>query len=138
MKRVFVLFVLAGALVACGKQPEVTWAPLQDHILTRWAAEVDPLNPLPEYPRPQLERTYWQSLNGLWDYAIGPKEAERPEPEGKILVPFALESALSGVGKHITADDALWYSTTFTVPNTWKGQRYGSTSRRWTGARRCG
>ena len=123
MKRVFVLFVLAGALVACGKQPEVTWAPIQDHILTRWAAEVDPLNPLPEYPRPQLERTYWQTLNGLWDYAIGQKEAERPEPEGKILVPFALESALSGVGKHITADDALWYSTTFTVPKKWKGQQ---------------
>ena len=99
------------------------WAPLQDHILTKWADDIDPANPLPEYPRPQLQRTQWLSLNGLWDYAIGPKDEERPAPQGKILVPFALESALSGVGKHITEDDALWYSTTFKVPKKWKGKQ---------------
>ena len=99
------------------------WAPLQDHILTKWADNIDPANPLPEYPRPQLQRAQWQSLNGLWDYAIGPKDQERPAPQGKILVPFAIESALSGVGKHITADDALWYSTTFKVPKNWKGKQ---------------
>ena len=124
MKRFFVLSLIVCGLVACTqKQETYDWAPLQDHILTRWAADVDPANPLPEYPRPQMERPQWQSLNGLWDYAIGPKDAPQPEAEGKILVPFAIESALSGVGKHITADEALWYSTTFTVPKKWKKQQ---------------
>ena len=122
MKRTLILLA-SLMLAACAQQEAVRWAPVQEHILTPWASQVDPLNPLPEYPRPQLERTLWQSLNGLWDYAIGPKEGERPAPEGKILVPFAVESALSGVGKRLTADDALWYSTTFKVPRQWKGQQ---------------
>ena len=122
MKRTLILLA-SLMLAACAQQEAVRWAPLQEHILTPWASQVDPSNPLPEYPRPQLERTLWQSLNGLWDYAIGPKEGERPAPEGKILVPFAVESALSGVGKRLTADDALWYSTTFKVPRQWKGQQ---------------
>ena len=112
MKRTLILLA-SLMLAACAQQEAVRWAPVQEHILTPWASQVDPLNPLPEYPRPQLERTLWQSLNGLWDYAIGPKEGERPAPEGKILVPFAVESALSGVGKRLTAEDALWYSTSF-------------------------
>ena len=122
MKRTLILLA-SLMLAACSQQEAVRWAPLQEHILTPWASQVDPLNPLPEYPRPQLERTLWQSLNGLWDYAIGPKEGERPAPEGKILVPFAVESALSGVGKRLTAEDALWYSTSFKVPRQWKGQQ---------------
>jgi beta-galactosidase/beta-glucuronidase len=122
MKRTLILLA-SLMLAACAQQEAVRWAPVQEHILTPWASQVDPLNPLPEYPRPQLERTLWQSLNGLWDYAIGPKEGERPAPEGKILVPFAVESALSGVGKRLTAEDALWYSTTFKVPRQWKGQQ---------------
>ena len=122
MKRTLILLA-SLMLAACAQQEAVRWAPVQEHILTPWASQVDPLNPLPEYPRPQLERTLWQSLNGLWDYAIGPKEGERPAPEGKILVPFAVESALSGVGKRLTAEDALWYSTSFKVPRQWKGQQ---------------
>ena len=121
MKKILA-FALVLGLAACTEKADVQWAPLQEHILTPWASQVDPLNPLPEYPRPQLERATWQSLNGLWDYAIGPKEGEKPAPEGKILVPFAVESALSGVGRHITADDALWYSTSFSIPRKWKGQ----------------
>ena len=121
MKK-FLAFALVLGLAACTEKADVQWAPLQEHILTPWASQVDPQNPLPEYPRPQLERVAWQSLNGLWDYAIGPKEGEQPAPEGKILVPFAVESALSGVGRHITADDALWYSTRFSIPKKWKGQ----------------
>ena len=121
MKK-FLAFALVLGLAACTEKADVQWAPLQEHILSPWAAQVDPQNPLPEYPRPQLERVAWQSLNGLWDYAIGPKEGEQPAPEGKILVPFAVESALSGVGRHITADDALWYSTRFSIPKKWKGQ----------------
>ncbi len=121
MRKILVLLLVLTA-VSCG-QRQPGWAPLRDHILTRWAQDVDPENPLPEYPRPQLQREAWLSLNGLWDYAIGPKDAEQPAAEGKILVPYPLESALSGVGKHITADEALWYSTTFTVPRRWKGQQ---------------
>ena len=122
MKRILAFSLVLGLFACSQKAEDVNWAPLQDHILTPWSADVNPLNPLPEYPRPQLVRGDWQSLNGLWDYAIGPKDAERPQPEGKILVPFALESALSGVGKHISADEALWYSTTFKLPRGWKGQ----------------
>ncbi len=121
MKRL-ITFALLLALFSCSQEKD-TWAPLQDHILSPWAQEVNPANPLPEYPRPQLTREDWLSLNGLWDYAIGPKDAERPQPEGKILVPFAVESALSGVGRHITADEALWYSTSFRVPREWKGRQ---------------
>ncbi|MBP3203542.1 MAG: beta-galactosidase [Bacteroidales bacterium] len=122
MKRT--LFLAALLLMAACSQSETTWAPVGDHIMSRWAAQVDPSAPLPEYPRPQLVREQWLSLNGLWDYAIRPQAEECPEaPDGQILVPFALESALSGVGKHISADEALWYRKDFRLPRAWKGQQ---------------
>src|SRR5205085_9022883 len=66
----------------------------------------------------------WQNLNGLWDYAITPKGAPKPETwEGQILVPFCLESALSGVGKHVTESQNLWYRRAIHVPNGWAGKR---------------
>ena len=100
------------------------WAPAGDRIRTKWAEEVSPANVHPEYPRPQMVRPDWKSLNGLWDYAITPKSSPKPSSfDGKILVPFAVESSLSGVGRTFTADDALWYSTEFTVPSAWKGKR---------------
>lgn len=100
------------------------WAPVEGRIMTRWADEVSARNPLPEYPRPQLRRNAWANLNGLWDYAITSRDAGRPEAwDGKILVPFAAESALSGVGKPVTPADALWYRQTFVVPESWKGRR---------------
>ena len=91
------------------------WKPVEGRIMTRWAAEVNPSSPLPEYPRPAMVREgNWKNLNGLWDYAIVPSEAPAPEEfQGKILVPFAPESALSGVGRKVTAQDALWYQTSF-------------------------
>ena len=77
---------------------KTSWKPIKDQIMTRWANEIDPENPLPKYPRPQLKRTDWLNLNGLWDYAILPKEENYVKSfEGKILVPFAVESSLSGV-----------------------------------------
>ena len=91
--------------------------------MTSWAEQVDPANVLPEYPRPQLVRGEWQNLNGLWDYAITEKDAKPETYEGKILVPFAAESALSGVGRSVTEKDALWYSREFRVPRQWKGRR---------------
>jgi hypothetical protein len=92
--------------------------------MTRWAKDVRPDNVLPEYPRPQMVRKRWQNLNGLWDYAIRPKGESQPaEWDGKILVPFAAESALSGVMKDVGKDNRLWYRRTFTVPQDWKDQR---------------
>src|SRR5262249_2958461 len=88
-----------------------------------WAKDVRPDKVHPEYPRPQLRRDKWLNLNGLWDYAITAKDASTPAKyDGKILVPFPLESALSGVMKRIDKS-ALWYRRTFTVPKDWAGQR---------------
>ena len=91
--------------------------------MTEWASQVDPANVLPEYPRPQMERPDWQNLNGLWDYAVTAKDARPDGYDGKILVPFAIESALSGVGRTLTENDALWYSREFRLPKDWKGRR---------------
>ena len=100
------------------------WKPVPGHIMTRWADEVDPENPLPEYPRPHLVRSNWLNLNGLWDYAVtGVNDPQPTEFEGKILVPFCIESALSGVKRKFTRDDRLWYSRQFTAPVLSEGER---------------
>src|SRR5256884_9782835 len=90
------------------------WKPAAAPLMTRWAKDVSPENARPEYPRPQMVRKDWLNLNGLWDFA--PDGA----PAGQILVPFCMESALSGVGKHF---DKSTYRRTFTVPANWKSQR---------------
>ncbi len=96
------------------------WQPAAGPLLTRWAHEVSPDNALPEYPRPQMARPDWQSLNGLWDYAITGTEAATPATfQAKILVPFPLESALSGVMKNLKPNELLWYRRTFSVPREW-------------------
>ena len=92
---------------------------------TRWDAQVSPTAPLPEYPRPQMTRDAWQSLNGRWDYALAASDSTTPPPSysGKILVPFPYESALSGVGAASPATQRLWYRREFAVPAAWHGQR---------------
>jgi len=91
---------------------------IQDHrLMTRWAEQVDPDNVLPEYPRPQMVRGDWMNLNGLWEYAIIPAEDNKPSKwDGSILVPYPVESALSGVGKAVGQDNKLWYRRTFKLP----------------------
>ena len=104
--------------------PAASWAPVQGHIMTPWAKDVTPDKVWPEYPRPQMVREAWKNLNGLWDYAIRP--AGEPQPsvwDGQILVPFCLESALSGVKKDLRPGERLWYRNAVDVPKTWRGKR---------------
>lgn len=89
-------------------------------LSTKWADEVGPKNAHPEYPRPQLTRDAWQNLNGEWQFAAA-KSGDKP-PVGKqlgekILVPYPVESQLSGIERH---EDRMWYRRTFTVPAGWK------------------
>ncbi len=99
------------------------WQPAGDKIKTAWADKLDPQNILAEYPRPIMERQDWKNLNGLWDYAITDLGNASPTKyDGKILVPFAAESSLSGVMKTVGASKDLWYNTTFTVPSNWKSK----------------
>lgn len=92
-------------------------------ITTRWGKAVTPENAWRSYPRPQLQRDKWRNLNGLWDYAI--VKAGTPQPQamqGKILVPFPVESRLSGVARKVLPEDRIWYRRQFTVPADWAGQ----------------
>lgn len=124
MKKLLPIFATLFLLLSCAENETITWKPAGDKIMTEWGENIDPNNVLPEYPRPQLVRGEWINLNGLWDYAIKPANEEMPEIfDGKILVPFAVESALSGVGKSVGVDDALWYSREFKLPKEWKNSR---------------
>ncbi len=103
---------------------EAAWQPAKGPLATRWAKDVKPSKALPEYPRPQMVREKWENLNGLWNYAIVSSNAPQPTKwDGQILVPFPLESALSGVMKPLTEKDRLWYQRTFKVSNSWRSQR---------------
>ncbi len=100
------------------------WQPAQGPLKTRWTKEVSPEKALPEYPRPQMVRKDWLNLNGLWDLAIIPKDAPKPEEfQTQILVPFPVEAALSGVKKAVTENDRIWYRRGFQIPRDWRGKR---------------
>ena len=103
---------------------QAQWQPAGDQLKTRWASEIDVNNVLPEYPRPIMERGEWQNLNGLWEYAILPVGKAKPASfDGNILVPYPVESSLSGVQKRVGKENELWYQREFTVPSKWKNQR---------------
>jgi beta-galactosidase/beta-glucuronidase len=94
------------------------WKAAPSTLTTPWTAQVHPGSVLPEYPRPQMVRPQWINLNGLWEYAITSKEESRPAQfDGRILVPFALESSLSGVKRPLTPEQRLWYRRSFSLPN---------------------
>ena len=97
----------------------------QSILTTRWGEQVTPENVHPEYPRPQMVRERWEHLNGLWDYSLEPLDVtEAPKTfDGKILVPFPLESGLSGVMVTLGYTNNIWYSRTFEVSKAWKKDR---------------
>ena len=105
--------------VSCTHKEPVNWKIAENPILTKWATDVDPLKPWLKYPRPDMVRNEWMDLNGLWNYAITPKGVKPDKWDGTILVPYPVESALSGVKKKVTEKENLWYKRTFTIPNTW-------------------
>ncbi len=116
MKRSLSHFA-AALLITALPALSAEWKAAPSTLTTPWTAQVRPDHALPEYPRPQMVRKQWINLNGLWDYAIEPKEQGRPEKfEGQLLVPFALESSLSGVKRPLTPEQRLWYRRTFTAP----------------------
>ena len=110
-----------------GAKPDDTpqaWQPQGGRIKTRWVDDINPDLPLPEYPRPQMVRQQWQNLNGLWQYAVTPR-SQRTVPDtwdGEILVPFPIESSLSGVMRMLDKNESLWYQRQFNTPDNWQGQ----------------
>jgi hypothetical protein len=105
----------AGLAIATAGPQAQDWKPAPSPLMTRWAKDVSPDAPHPEYPRPQFVRDNWKNLNGLWEFAVA--QPFEPPPIGRkldreILVPFPVESALSGVGERASE---VWYRRTFEV-----------------------
>jgi hypothetical protein len=119
-----VLPLLMVCLIFPVQHVAAQWKPADTPLKTKWTAEVTPDHVWQEYPRPQLVRSKWLNLNGLWDYAIRPKEEGKPENfDGKILVPFPVESALSGVKKPVGEKNRLWYRRFVQIPDDWNEPR---------------
>jgi len=118
----------ALALTALGLAMAAGQARADDHVytsdlVTRWGRQVTPDNAWQSYPRPQMKRTAWKNLNGVWDYAIAGAGSPQPAAmDGTILVPFPVESKLSRVARKLLPDDRLWYRRRFTIPAGWAGQ----------------
>ncbi|MDZ4781583.1 MAG: glycoside hydrolase family 2 TIM barrel-domain containing protein [Planctomycetia bacterium] len=123
MRRSMLAAVLIGLAISSADGAE--WKPAKGPLMTRWAADVSPAKVLPEYPRPTLVRDAWKNLNGLWEYAVTDiKSAQVPAKfEGEILVPFPIESALSGVMRRVSDQERLWYRRSFDVPSDWRQGR---------------
>ncbi len=124
LARCTVLLLMSIALAGLGGAAfGAPWAPVPGNMMTRWAAEVSPDNVLPEYPRPTMTRADWLNLNSLWQFRKAVADEKPPVgqtlPE-QILVPFAVESALSGLKRH---EERMWYRRTFEVPEGWTGKR---------------
>lgn len=99
------------------------WAPAGNKLKTLWAEKVTPENVWQEYPRPQFERKNWMNLNGLWQYSVVKNSEVQPKKfQGDILIPFCVESSLSGVAREVKPDDRIWYKRSFEAPSNWKGK----------------
>jgi hypothetical protein len=117
--------VRVSAHAQTAERSAADWKPAAGPLATRWAKDVNASSPHAEYPRPQMVRKDWLSLNGLWEYAIASKQAERPAKfDGWILVPYPIESALSGVMKRVGPDERLWYRRAFSLPSDRGDKRF--------------
>jgi hypothetical protein len=120
------LLLVSALLVIASQQPPAPQPPSPipgTHLQTRWASQVSPDRVLAEYPRPQLKRRNWTNLNGTWNYAITDAAADRPGAfERTILVPFPIESQLSGAGVWVSPQQRLWYHRTFKTPQVGTGR----------------
>jgi len=97
---------------------------IEKYMTTRWSKDAIDGRAWKEYPRPQMVRDEWLNLNGMWEYAIAPKDAASfPGKQGEIRVPYPIQSYLSGVRKQVYGDQSLWYRRTFTVPAGWSDQQ---------------
>jgi len=127
-RRLAAVLALLAALITMTGPPagaEPLWQPAATPLMTPWTALVGPNNALPDYPRPQMARTTWQNLNGVWSYLgrTGAPALAAPSPASygeQILVPYPPESALSGIARH---DDDMWYRRTFQMNGNWQGQQ---------------
>ncbi|BCJ75291.1 hypothetical protein CS0771_48350 [Catellatospora sp. IY07-71] len=126
------VLTLAGVLVFSAA-PAAAVTPKTPPLTTPWTSQVSTTNPLPEYPRPQMTRPDWQSLNGEWQFlnpatdGAGNVNRNAAPPLGqtlpeRILVPYPVESALSGIMRNDNRD-LMFYRRTFTVPASWSGRR---------------
>jgi len=116
IKKSFFALILCVHCVFLSAQ-NVEWKVVPGKITTPWAEKVNPTSTLPEYPRPQMVRDAWLNLNGLWSYAIVSGSSKATNFDGQILIPFAVESALSGVGKRVGAGNTLWYNRAVKIPS---------------------
>ena len=126
MKKFLAFVLVAAGSVGVALAQDNSWHIVGGKIKSPWADSVTTTSVLPDYPRPQLQRNGWQNLNGLWQYSILPKAEGEVMPstfQGNILVPFCIESALSGVGKTVGKDSVLWYKTTFSINTKTKGKK---------------
>ena len=126
MKKILSLALYLFSCINAIQAQNNSWQMVGGKIKSPWADSVNSANVLPEYPRPQLQRNGWQNLNGLWQYAILPTAEGEVMPstfQGNILVPFCIESALSGVGKTVGKDSILWYATTFNIASKTKSKK---------------
>lgn len=122
-KKILIITTVIITVVSCRQKEPAEWSPADNPLLTQWAGDIDPANPWPEYPRPAMVREEWTNLNGFWDYAITEKDHQVNEWDGKILVPYPIESALSGVKKRINENQVLWYKRDLVIPSSWKDKR---------------
>jgi len=118
--RISIVFILVLLLQYSFIQAQ-NWAPVPGQIMTNWANNVTPENVWKEYPRPQMVRTDWLNLNGLWDFEITERDTNKIAINyaRKILVPFCVESALSGIKETITGKQQMIYRRFFSIPSHW-------------------